>query len=148
LLLNRLKNFVTTELGPNIEKDISGLVVKVMEFVENKVSQDLEGSEKLQLVIAWVQKLLGDIGVKLPGDTLTLIEGFIGQICKATTGLITVNVPMAQKMPVIEKTQTIEKSPVTSNTTEASVAAGIVAATPAPVPIKRSNSHKKFFSKK
>jgi hypothetical protein len=91
VLFNRLRTFVVKTLGPEFHQDLSKLVVTIMTFIETKVNSDLEGDEKLSMVLTWLTQLLGEVGINLPPDTRTLIAQFIDRICEATKGQFDIN---------------------------------------------------------
>jgi hypothetical protein len=124
ILFSRLRNYVVTQLGPEFHTDVSKLVVTVMTFIENKVNTDLEGSEKLQLLISWLNQLLSSVGVTLPPDTLQLIISFVDRICEATKSVFEIN---TTPPPVVQ-----QLVPAVGSQLPAQV----------PVPAKRSSSFK------
>ena len=92
ILFSRLQEFVVKTLGANYAQDISKLVVVIMTFIENEVHQlQLVGTEKLKLLMTWLEKLLESEGKKLLSEEETLIIGFVSRICEATKGLFNIN---------------------------------------------------------
>ena len=91
ILFQRLKTYVLQTLGPEFKSDLSKLAVCVMQFVENKIVTPLEGNEKLSLVLTWIEKLLGEVGVNLPAEISSLMSGFVSRICEASKGQYQLN---------------------------------------------------------
>lgn len=92
ILFSRLRTWVLSELGPDFKNDIAKLTTSIMQFVENKVLTPLEGNEKLQLVLTWLKQLLSEVGLpNLSDEVVSLITGFVNQICSASKGELSIN---------------------------------------------------------
>ncbi len=97
ILFNRLLSTVVAELGPNFTADLAKLAVTIMTFIENKIEQELMSNEKLALFETWLKKLVNStqgapLGLGgLEASTVALIKSFVGQICKASKGQLSLN---------------------------------------------------------
>ena len=92
ILFGRLQTLVVSTLGANYAQDISKLVVVIMTFIENEVHQlELKGTEKLKLLLTWLEKLLANAGKKLLSEEEALVVGFVSRICEATKGMFGIN---------------------------------------------------------
>ncbi len=99
ILFNRLVTMATAVLGPNFTSDLAKLAAVVMTFIENEVEYVLSSSEKLVLFENYFKKLVSSIQLSgLEAETMTLIKSFVGLICKASKGQLSINNGSAKVM--------------------------------------------------